>query len=117
MRFVQIGIASFGSFPFRTCASSPGGFSRLSHDVLQWIRKVKVDLWQHKMNREMDELKEDNQNQQLTITDLKKENQNQQLTITDLKKENKIQQLTITVDSGMSIIFVICGMCIVYGLG
>ena len=63
------------------------------------------------------DLKKENQNQQLTITDLKKENQNQQLTITDLKKENKIQQLTITLDSGLSIIFVIFGMCIMYGLG
>ena len=41
-RFVQIGIASFGSI--RTCAASPGGFSRLNYDVLQWLRRVKVNL-------------------------------------------------------------------------
>merc|ERR1711894_710829 len=54
-RFVQIGVASFGST--LTCASSPGGFSRLNHDVLQWIRNVKVDSWQHKMSREISDLK------------------------------------------------------------
>ena len=41
-RFVQIGVASFGST--LTCASSPGGFSRLNYDVLQWIRSVKVSF-------------------------------------------------------------------------
>ena len=71
IRFVQIAVASFGSEP--TCATSPGGFSRLTYDVLQWIRTVKVclglfspkkisaylrlkvDSWQHKVNREMSE--------------------------------------------------------------
>ena len=41
-RFVQIAVASFGSKP--TCATSPGGFSRLNYDVLQWIRTIKVCL-------------------------------------------------------------------------
>ena len=39
-RYVQIGVASFGFVV--DCASKPGGFSRLTYDVLQWIRKVKV---------------------------------------------------------------------------
>ena len=39
-RFVEIGVASFGSKP--NCATSPGGFARLTYDVLQWIRTVKV---------------------------------------------------------------------------
>ena len=39
-RYVQIGVASFGSFV--DCSSKPGGFSRLTYDVMQWIRKVKV---------------------------------------------------------------------------
>ena len=41
-RFVQIGVASFGSI--LTCAASPGGFSRLNYDVLQWIRNAKVNF-------------------------------------------------------------------------
>ena len=39
-RYVQIGVASFGSIV--DCGSKPGGFSRLTYDVLQWIRKIKV---------------------------------------------------------------------------
>ena len=39
-RYVQIGVASFAFVV--DCASKPGGFSRLTYDVLQWIRKVKV---------------------------------------------------------------------------
>ena len=39
-RYVQIGVASFGSIV--DCGSKPGGFSRLTYDVMQWIRKVKV---------------------------------------------------------------------------
>ena len=39
-RFIQIGVASFGSI--LNCTASPGGFSRLNHDVLQWIRRFKV---------------------------------------------------------------------------
>ena len=41
LRNVQIGVASFGSIV--DCGSKPGGFSRLTYDVLQWIRKVKVE--------------------------------------------------------------------------
>ena len=50
-RYVQIGVASFGSIV--DCGSKPGGFSRLTYDVMQWIRKVKVksfDLLNHKIN-------------------------------------------------------------------
>ena len=72
IRFVQIAVASFGSEP--TCATSPGGFSRLTYDVLQWIRTVKVglgffaqqklqaylrlkvDAWQHKVNTKLADL-------------------------------------------------------------
>ena len=39
-RYVLIGVASFGFVV--DCGSKPGGFSRLTYDVLQWIRKVKV---------------------------------------------------------------------------
>ena len=39
LRYVQIGVASFGSLGI--CASKPGGFSRMTYDVMQWIRKVK----------------------------------------------------------------------------
>ena len=39
-RYVQIGVASFGSIV--DCGSKPGGFSRMTFDVMQWIRKVKV---------------------------------------------------------------------------
>ena len=40
-RYVQVGVASFGSI--MDCGSKPGGFSRLTFDVMQWIRKVKVN--------------------------------------------------------------------------
>ena len=40
-RYVQIGVASFGSIV--DCGSKPGGFSRMTFDVMQWIRKVKVN--------------------------------------------------------------------------
>ena len=33
-------MASFGSIV--DCGSKPGGFSRMTFDVMQWIRKVKV---------------------------------------------------------------------------
>ena len=33
-------MASFGSIV--DCGSKPGGFSRLTYDVMQWIRKIKV---------------------------------------------------------------------------
>jgi len=46
-RYVQIGVASFGSIV--DCGSKPGGFSRMTYDVMQWIRKVKVDSWQLKI--------------------------------------------------------------------
>ena len=39
IRYVQIGVASFGSLD--SCASKPGGYSRLTFDVIQWIKKVK----------------------------------------------------------------------------
>ena len=39
-RYAQIGVASVGTI--LDCGSKPGGFSRLTYDVLQWIRKVKV---------------------------------------------------------------------------
>ena len=34
-------MASFGSIV--DCGSKPGGFSRMTFDVMQWIRKVKVN--------------------------------------------------------------------------
>merc|ERR1712110_486959 len=50
-RYVQIGVASFGSIV--DCGSKPGGFSRMTFDVMQWIRKVKVDSWQQKIEMEL----------------------------------------------------------------
>ena len=61
-------MASFGSIV--DCGSKPGGFSRMTFDVMQWIRKVKVnkkvyfkrkknsfnikvDSWQHKIEMEL----------------------------------------------------------------
>ena len=40
-RYVQIGVASFGSK--ENCGSKPGGFSRMTYDVMEWIRTVVVD--------------------------------------------------------------------------
>lgn len=39
-RYVQIGVASFGSIV--DCGLKPGGFARMTYDVLKWIREVKV---------------------------------------------------------------------------
>ena len=61
-------MASFGSIV--DCGSKPGGFSRMTFDVMQWIRKVKVnekfsferenfsfnikvDSWQQKIEMEL----------------------------------------------------------------
>ena len=41
-RYVQIGVASFGYIV--DCGTKPGGFSRMTFDVIQWIRRVKVRL-------------------------------------------------------------------------
>ena len=71
-RYVQIGVASFGSIV--DCGSKPGGFSRLTFDVMQWIRKVKVnkkvfskrekysfnikvDSWQHRIEMEQQKIR------------------------------------------------------------
>ena len=67
-RYVQIGVASFGYIV--DCGTKPGGFSRMTFDVIQWIRRVKVrltsllfleknniafkvDSWQHKMEMQL----------------------------------------------------------------
>ena len=47
------------------------------------------------MNKEMDNLKKDNSDQQLTISSMKKENQDQRSTINNLNRENKNQQSII----------------------
>merc|ERR1711902_166523 len=52
-RYVQIGVASFGSIVDWLCGSKPGRFSRLTYDVMQWIRKVKVESWQHKIEMQL----------------------------------------------------------------
>merc|ERR1711976_671392 len=56
------------------CGSKPGGFSRMTYDVMQWIRKVKVDSWQlkielkqQKMEMEQNKMKMEQQKMRLEL--------------------------------------------------
>ena len=103
-RFVQIAVASFGSN--KTCATSPGGFSRLSYDVLQWIQTIKVylqkksqgatlclkvDSWQHKVNREMSEIQKKNSDVKTEMSELQEKNSDMKTEMSDLKQRNQEQ--------------------------
>merc|ERR1739842_164869 len=44
-RHMVVGVCSFANNG--DCTSTPGGFARLTLSVLQWIRSVKVNSWQH----------------------------------------------------------------------
>jgi len=103
-RYVQIGVASFGSIV--DCGSTPGGFSRLTYNVMQWIRKVKVDSWQlkielkqQKMEMEQNEMKMEQQKIRLEQNEMKMEQQKIRLEQNEMKMEQ--QKIRLELQKGV----------------
>ena len=49
VRYMVVGVSSFANIG--DCTSTPGGFARLTHSVLQWIQTVKVKNIQGKTQK------------------------------------------------------------------
>ena len=49
LRYTQTAVASFGTRKVSECGQKPGGFTRLTHEVLNWV-KTKTGMYHPGIN-------------------------------------------------------------------